>query len=67
MKVVTLWGLYRNTRLNMGDILRKGANWQAALVTYLEVAYLDLNEPNNIGDDTELQEWWPELPLRLKR
>jgi hypothetical protein len=43
------WGLYRCARLEMGNILRKASNWQAALATYLEVCYLDLNGPNNLG------------------
>ncbi|MGD0517238.1 MAG: hypothetical protein ABSA26_06845 [Thermoguttaceae bacterium] len=41
------WSSYRRARSNMGDILRKGQKWQEALMTYLEVAYLDLNEPRD--------------------
>jgi hypothetical protein len=47
------WGLFRNARLDMGDLLRKASNWQAALLTYLEVAYLDVNDPNNLGNPSE--------------
>lgn len=55
------WGLYRNTRFNMGEILRKELKLQDALITYLEVCYLDLNGPNNNGclDDPELLEEFP--------
>lgn len=43
------WGLYRNTRLSMGDILNKESKKLEALDTYLEVCYLDVNGPNNCG------------------
>ncbi len=43
------WGLYRNTRLQMGDILKKELKLKQALTTYLEVCYLDLNGPSNNG------------------
>ncbi len=43
------WGLYRNARLLMGDILKKEGRHLEALDTYLEVCYLDLNGPNNCG------------------
>jgi DNA-directed RNA polymerase subunit RPC12/RpoP len=41
------WGLYRNVRLEMGDLLRKEKRDQAALEAYLEVSYLDSNGPQN--------------------
>jgi len=43
------WGLYRNDRLAMGDILNKESRYLNALDVYLEVCYLDLNGPNNCG------------------
>jgi hypothetical protein len=43
------WGLYRNARLSMGDILKRQGRYLEALDTYLEVCYLDLNGPNNCG------------------
>jgi predicted RNA-binding Zn-ribbon protein involved in translation (DUF1610 family) len=43
------WGLYRNARVTMGDILRREMKVQQALETYLEVCYIDLNGPNNTG------------------
>lgn len=43
------WGLYRNTRLGMAELLMSEGKRRQALDTYLEVAYLDANEPNNRG------------------
>lgn len=55
------WGLYRSTRYNMGEFLHKEGKTNQALVTFLEVCYIDLNGPNNMGGrktyppfDTEL-------------
>lgn len=41
------FGLYRNDRLFMGDILKRESQFLNALDTYLEVCYLDLNGPRN--------------------
>jgi len=43
------WGLYRNTRLGMAELLVAEEKRRQALDTYLEVAYLDANGPNNLG------------------
>jgi|LDZS01.1.fsa_nt_gi hypothetical protein len=43
------WGFYRNIRFQMADILNSENKLKEALQTYLEVCYLDLNGPNNIG------------------
>lgn len=43
------WGLYRNNKYSMAEILRKENKLQNALMFYMEVCYLDLNGPNNIG------------------
>lgn len=43
------WGLYRNTRLGMAELLMSEAKRRQALDMYLEVAYLDANDPNNRG------------------
>lgn len=43
------WGLYRNSRLSMGDILRQELKLKQALETYLEICYIDLNGPSNTG------------------
>lgn len=43
------WGLYRNTRLSMAAVLEQEEKDLDALNTYLEVCYLDLNGPRNIG------------------
>jgi len=55
------WGLYRNARLSMGDILKKESKEVEALDTYLEVCYLDINGPNNCGtrDPSILKEYPP--------
>ncbi len=55
------WGLYRNIKFQMGEILRKEAKLKDALRTYLEVCYLDLNGPNNTGriNDPEFQREFP--------
>ncbi len=43
------WGLYRNARFSMAEILTKESKYAQALSCYLEVCYLDLNGPNNCG------------------
>lgn len=43
------WGHYRNAKLQMADILRKEKKQKSALYFYLDVFYLDLNGPNNMG------------------
>lgn len=55
------WGLYRNTKFQMAEILRGEMKLKDALRTYLEVCYLDLNGPNNTGgvNDPELLKEFP--------
>lgn len=43
------WGLYRCARFDMAEILRKEKKLKRALQAYLEVSYIDLNGPNNLG------------------
>ena len=43
------WPAYRCARREIGEIL-KGLDWKAALVTYLEVCYVDLNGPTGCCD-----------------
>jgi hypothetical protein len=43
------WGLYRNATLDMGDVLRVESRPKDAARFYLEVCYLDLNNPTNYG------------------
>lgn len=43
------WGLYRNSTLEMGDVLRVENRPKDAARFYLEVCYLDLNNPTNYG------------------
>lgn len=55
------WSLCRNTRFQMAEILRGEMKLKDALQTYLEVCYLDLNGPSNIGGmrDPELLKEFP--------
>ncbi len=55
------WGLYRNTRFEMAEILRKEMILQDALQSYLEICFIDLNGPNNTGGikDPELLKEFP--------
>jgi len=43
------WGLYRNAKFQMAEILRAESKTSPALAIYLEVLYLDVNGPNNIS------------------
>jgi hypothetical protein len=43
------WGLYRNTRFEMAQLLTREGRFKQALAFLFEVCYLDLNEPNNLG------------------
>jgi hypothetical protein len=43
------WGLYRNTRLSMGSVLEHDSKIKPALHIYLEVCYIDINGPRNLG------------------
>ena len=43
------WGLFRNAKFKMAEVLRKEARFANALGVYLEVCYLDLNGPSNVG------------------
>ena len=43
------WGLYRNTKLAMAQQLTEEKKLTAALETWMEVAYLDMNGASNIG------------------
>lgn len=43
------WGLYRNVKHNMASQLKAENKLKQALLTYLEICYLDMNGPNNLG------------------
>lgn len=45
------WGLYRNVRFQMAEILNKENKLKDALHMYLEVCYLDLNAATNMPID----------------
>ena len=49
------WGLFRNTRYEMADLLRKEGQNNGALVTFIEVAYIDTNGPRNLNGITDPQ------------
>ena len=55
------WGLYRNARFQMAEILRGEMKFKDALKTYLEVCYLDLNGVRNVGgmNDPEILKEFP--------
>jgi len=56
------WGLFCNAKFQMAEILRKESRLEDALGTYLEVCYIDLNGPCNIGgvnDPQLLKEFSP--------
>ncbi|MBI5884045.1 MAG: hypothetical protein HZB91_13195 [Elusimicrobia bacterium] len=55
------WGLYRNTRLAMAELLVTDGKRRQALDIYLEVVYLDANGPSNIGGATN-PDLFKELP-----
>jgi hypothetical protein len=58
------WGLYRNDRLSMADILKSEGRYDRALAAYLEVCYLDLNGPNNCSSSNPeiLRQFPPFVP-----
>ena len=43
------WGLYRNCRFSMSEILEKEGKHRERLIFLLEVCLLDINGPNNVG------------------
>ena len=47
------WGLFRNAKFDMAEILRREDRLMGAMELYLEICYLDLNGPNNMGGITE--------------
>lgn len=55
------WGLYRNARLSMANILRKEGKAEQYLMFMLEVCYLDLNGPFNCGgvNDPSIRQQYP--------
>jgi hypothetical protein len=49
-----MWGRYRNDTLSMADFLRRQGRLEEALVSFLELCYLDLNGPQNPGKYPDL-------------
>lgn len=60
------WGLYRNTTLTMGQLVKREGKLEHALRTYLEVCYMDLNGPTNSNKlkSPELLKEFPEFDLQ---
>lgn len=63
------YGLYRNTRYKMMEILQRERKDKQALHSALEIFYIDSCGPNNMGgamDDPEfgIRAWDPATPLR---
>ncbi len=48
------WGLCRNTKMEMAEILNIENKLKPALRTYLELCYIDVNGPNNCGSITDV-------------
>lgn len=44
------WGLYRNTKLDMANLLIKEGHHKQALISLFEICYLDLNGGRNVGE-----------------
>ncbi|MDR9500965.1 MAG: hypothetical protein RI601_04140 [Desulfurivibrionaceae bacterium] len=63
----TDWGLYRNARFGMAEILHKQGNKKSALNLFLEVCYFDLNGPSNMGglQDPEILKEYPPFNTEL--
>lgn len=61
------WGLYRNVRFDMAELLRCEEKNRQALDVYLEVSYLDANGPRNMGgvDDCDLIKDFPPFSSKL--
>ncbi len=61
------WGLYRNARFDMSELLSKQGQHERALALLLEVCYVDLNGPRNCGGDGEfdLSDAFPPFDLEM--
>ena len=61
------WGLYRNARFDMAELLTKQGQHQRALALLLEVCYVDLNGPRNCGGDGafDLADAFPAFDLEM--
>ena len=55
-------GLFRNTILYKGDIFKSSGDLPNALISYLELCYIDLNGPNNCGSSKDNPEILREYP-----
>lgn len=58
------WGLFRNVRMDMGDLLKLEGKLKKSLLFYLEVCYLDINGATNATTNPQLLKEFP--PFRPK-
>ncbi|PLT31987.1 hypothetical protein [Bacillus sp. V5-8f] len=58
------FGLYRNVRMDMGDLLKQEGKLKHSLLFYLEVCFLDINGATNATTHPELMKEYP--PFRLE-
>ncbi|NKE04673.1 zinc-ribbon domain-containing protein [Mesobacillus selenatarsenatis] len=59
------YGLYRNVRMDMGDLLKREGKTGRALLFYLEVCFLDINGATNTVNDPQLLKKYPPFQLDL--
>lgn len=53
------WELFRNVRVDMGDLLKKEGKPKKSLLFYLEVCYLDINGSTNTTTNPQLLKEFP--------
>lgn len=58
------WGLFRNCRMDMAELLKKEGKTKKSLLFYLEVCYYDINGATNTTTNPELLKEYP--PFRPK-
>ena len=61
------WALYRETRFRMGELLHAEGELKAALLTYLEVCYLDLNGARDRGRHVHPPHASTEFPVPIPK
>lgn len=59
------FGLYRNVRMDMGDLLKREGKPKRALLFYLEVCYLDINGATNTTNNPQLIKEYPPFQMDL--
>jgi hypothetical protein len=59
------FGLYRNVRMDMGELLKREGKEKRALHFYLEVCYLDINGATNTTNNPQLIKKYPPFQMDL--